>query len=340
MKKLYLITGAAGHLGTAVTKLLVERGESVRALLLNNERMTIEPVTCFYGDVRDVDSMRPFFTASADTELIVIHCAGIVTIASKFEQRVWDVNVTGTQNVVDLCREYHAKKLVYISSVHAIPELPKGKEISETDTFDPDRVNGLYAKSKAAATAYVLNAAREGLDASVVHPSGICGPYDKGHGHITSLVIDYCRHKLTAGVDGGYDFVDVRDVAQGVASACENGRRGECYILSNKYVRVSDLLDTLSIVTGLRKVKNILPLWFAKSTARLAETYYRIRKTPPLYTSYSLYTLSSNADFSHDKAARELGYTTRDFRQTLSDTVEWLINQGVLAIKPKKRAHC
>ena len=177
-------------------------------------------------------------------------------------------------------------------------------------------------------TAYALAARARGLDVRVVHPSGICGPYDYGHGHLTQLVQDFCTGRLAAGVDGGYDFVDVRDVAAGILACCERGRPGECYILSGRYCTVRDVLAMLHRITGRRRVRVMLPLWLARAAAPLSEQYYRLLRQPPLYTAYSLYTLSSGARFSHAKAARELGYTTRPFGTTLADTVAWLRRQG------------
>ena len=177
-------------------------------------------------------------------------------------------------------------------------------------------------------TAYALAARARGLDVRVVHPSGICGPYDYGHGHLTQLVQDFCTGRLAAGVDGGYDFVDVRDVAAGILACCERGRPGECYILSGRYCTVRDVLAMLHRITGRRRVRVMLPLWLARAAAPLSEQYYRPLRQPPLYTAYSLYTLSSGARFSHAKAARELGYTTRPFGTTLADTVAWLRRQG------------
>jgi len=325
---LYFITGAAGHLGSVITRQLINSGNEVRALVLPNEKHVPEKAKLYFGDVRNKESLRPCFENLNGHRLIVIHCAGIVSIASKFDQAVYDVNVTGTKNIVDLCREYNVSRLVYISSVHAIPEKPNGMTITEITEFNPDYVVGLYAKTKAEATAYVLDASRQGLDACVVHPSGITGPYDHGNGHLTTLVVDYYKRRLTSGVSGGYDFVDVRDVADGIISACDKGRQGECYILSNKFFRIRDILTLLHKITGKRKIKSFLPIWFVKMTAPLAELYYKILKQTPLFTSYSIYTLNSNAQFSHQKATSELGYTTREMRETLTDTVNWLKENG------------
>ena len=324
----YLVTGATGHLGRTVTEQLIGEGKSVRVFALPNEKNIPDNVAVYYGDVRDKESLRPCMEDLADQELIVIHCAGIVSIASKFNQAVYDVNVTGTKNVVDLCKEYSVDKLVYISSVHAIPEQPKGTVIVETKDFSQDKVVGNYAKTKAEATAYVLDAARQGLNVCIVHPSGIIGPNDYTGGHTTAFVIDYCKGRLISCIRGGYDFVDVRDVANGIISVCKHGRRGECYILSNRFYEVSEILELLHEITGKRKIKSYVPLWIAQAAAPLTELYCQALKRPPIFTAYSIYTLNSNALFSHKKATEELGYTTRNMRETLTDMIKWLKENG------------
>lgn len=283
MNQLYLVTGAAGFLGNTLVSRLVEKGKSVRVLVLPGEKnIPKNGVEVCYGDVREMESLVGFFHNPLEQELIVIHTAGIVTIASKFEQIVYDVNVNGTKNIVSLCESNKVKKLIYTSSVHAIPEKPKGETIFESETFNPDDVVGLYAKTKAEATKAVLEAAERGLNASVVHPSGMSGPFDKGRGYLTTLVIDYCKGRLTAAINGGYDFVDVRDVTEGIISCCEKGKRGECYILSNKYFTIKELLFLLHEITGKKEIKTILPLWFVNLVAPIAELYYKILRQPPL----------------------------------------------------------
>ena len=205
MKELYLVTGATGHLGNTVAHRLARAGGQVRALVLPGEEHAPQlpgGVEAVAGDVRSPASLEALFAGAEGRDVTVIHCAGIVSIASRFDQNVYDVNVTGTKNVVDACVRRGVKKLVHVSSVHALPEKPGGAPVSETDVFSPGAVVGLYAKTKAAATAYALAARARGLDVRVVHPSGICGPYDYGHGHLTQLVQDFCTGRLAAGVDG------------------------------------------------------------------------------------------------------------------------------------------
>ncbi|MDO4566150.1 MAG: NAD-dependent epimerase/dehydratase family protein [Oscillospiraceae bacterium] len=337
MDTVYLVTGAGGFLGGQIVERLVAQKKRVRALLMPGDSARehlLYNVELFEGDVRDRASCAEAFDTGG-APLKVVHAAGIVTIASKHDELVREINVGGTANIISLCEEYRVQKLVYISSVHAIPEKPRGEVMSETDTFSPDLVEGLYAKTKAEATALALAAARRGLDVSVVHPSGLCGPGDRGRSYLKQLIIDYVSGGLSAGVEGGYDFADVRDVADGIVSCLEKGRRGECYILSGRYVSVRELLAALSRVTGLRPVKLILPMSLAKLTAPLAEAYYKLLGQPPLYTSYSMFTLSGNALFTHEKAARELGYKTRPLENTLSDAYRWLELNGMLRAKKR-----
>ena len=129
--------------------------------------------------------------------------------------------------------------------------------------------------------------------------------------------------RLPACVSGGYDFVDVRDVAAGCIAAAEKGRTGECYILSNRHYEVKDVLKMVKDVGGGRRLP-VLPMWMAKAAAPAMERIAKWKKIRPLYTKYSLYTLRSNDRFSHDKATRELNYHPRDLYQTIRDTILWM----------------
>lgn len=328
MKRLFIVTGANGFLGNNIIRQLEQNPENeIRALVLPNDKVhSLEGLRCqiYYGDVTKKETLQEIFSNLEDRELFVIHCAAIVYIKSKYNPMVYEVNVNGTKNVIDLVLESSAK-MVYVSSVHALPEKPNREVITEITDFDSEKVKGEYAKTKAETAAYVLKMVKEkNLNACIVHPSGIIGPYDFGRSHLTQMMIDFANGRLKACVNGGYDFVDVRDVADGVIRACDLGRPGECYILSNRYVPVKELLDTVSEVRHTKKIRTVLPMWLAKLTAPLSEIYYAILKQPPLYTRYSLYTLTSNSNFSNEKAKRELGYQNRDFHQTIADTIAWL----------------
>lgn len=339
MKRLYIVTGAYGHLGNTIVRELCSRGETVRCFVMPDDSLNPLEGLAFEmikGDVCAMKDLDRLFFETEKFETIVIHTAGIVSIATKFDQRVYDVNVNGTANIIEQCQKNHVKRLIYVSSVHAIPEKPDKQLIRETNDFDPEVVVGLYAKTKAEATKRVLKSVKDGLDCVVVHPSGIGGPNDFGNGHFKQLVMDFLNGSLTAFIKGGYDFVDVRDVSKGILSAVNNGRIGECYILSNRFITVSELLNLLAEISGKKRLTTVLPLWFARFTAPLSELWYHLKKQKPLYTRYSLYTLASNANFSHRKADVELGYTTRSMSETLTDTIAFL-EQTERLKKPKQK---
>ncbi len=324
---LYIVTGAAGHLGSTIIRLLRREGASVRGLILPGEMAReSDRVRYIRGDVRSRDSLRPLFENTDGAELVVIHTAGIIDISSEATAAMCDVNINGTKNVLALCREYGVRRLVYVSSVHAIPERDGLSVLREVRRFSPDWVEGGYAKTKAEATQAVLDAVATGLDAVVVHPSGILGPYDAAGNHLVQMVSDYLCGRLPACVRGGYDFVDVRDVAAGCLLAAQKGRCGECYILSNRHYEVRDVLALAKRAAGGRRLP-VLPMWMARAAAPGLGLLAKIRRQRPLYTRYSLYTLQSNDKFSHDKATSELGYRPRDLALTIADTIAWLKRQ-------------
>lgn len=325
MQEVYCVTGAAGHLGRTVVQDLLNQNKKIRILVLPNEiNIPSGNLEVFIGDVTKKDSLIPFFSFPEKTKIIVIHCAGIVSITTKYDEKVHRVNVLGTQNIVDMCMEYSVYKLIYVSSVHALPEKTNHECMSEIDDFDPSLVIGYYAKTKSEASSYVLSAIKSGLNANIIHPSGICGPYDYGRGNLTSLVIDYMNNQLPIGTDGGYDFVDVRDVSNGILACVQHGTVGDCYILSNEYYSVKSILDTLYDLTQKKKVRIYLPYRLLKYTAFLVEYIYKLVNKPPLFTPYSIYTLNSNSNFSHAKASHDLNYHPRPLRESLKDTIDWL----------------
>ncbi|HNV35094.1 MAG TPA: NAD-dependent epimerase/dehydratase family protein, partial [Bacillota bacterium] len=196
--------------------------------------------------------------------------------------------------------------------------------ILETKDFDASKVSGGYAKSKAEATKYVLGLTEKGLDAVVVHPTGVIGPYEYKLSHMGQLFVDFMKNRLFAIVNGAYDFVDVRDVAKGIMLAAKFGRKGENYILSGEHVTIKAMMQVLQDETGIKAPRRVIPTWFAYITGAFAELYYMAMRQKPLFTSYSVATLSGNSLTSCNKASKELGYSPRPFKETVKDTVAWL----------------
>ena len=326
----YLVTGATGFLGRAVVELLSAMGARVTALTLPGDpaaHSLPREVKTVEGDVCSPDSLQAFFQ-DCGTNDCVIHCAGMVAIRTSPGKRLRQINVDGTRNVLSLCGDRSIGRLVYVSSVHAIPEKKKGQIVTEVQDFSPKRVRGHYAKSKAEATALALEAAKSGMNACVVHPSGIVGPGDTAMGSMSSMIASFCKGRLPVGVKGGYDFVDVRDVARGIVSCCSRGRAGECYILSGEYVPIPKMLKLLARETGRKPIRLFVPAFLARIIAPFAEGISLLRHEKPYFTPYAVSVLFSNGRFSHAKAAEELGYAPRPFEKTLRDTLTWLRTTG------------
>ncbi|MBD5118625.1 MAG: NAD-dependent epimerase/dehydratase family protein [Clostridiales bacterium] len=319
----YIVTGAAGHLGSTVVRVLLERNAVVRGLLLPHEQPAVPGAEYIHGDVLKPESLYPLFQRAKDERLVVIHTAGLIDVTGEMSQRLYDVNVTGTKNVLALCAKYQVEKLVYVSSVHAIPETGQPTLQTEITEFSPETVVGGYAKTKAEATQAVLDAAANGLPAVVVHPSGIIGPYDEGRNHLIQMVWDFMEGRLPTCVKGGYDLVDVRDVAAGCVAAAERGRVGECYILPGGYHEIREILGLGAVLCG-KKVPPTLPMPLARLAEPVLGAMTRKRGQHPLYTKYSLDTVESKTRFSSQKAHEELGYATRSIQATIRDTVQWL----------------
>lgn len=325
----YLVTGATGFLGRAVAEELVRRRAQVHALVLRDDpyiHLLPKEVHTVIGDVCEESSLTDFF-ADADSRTCVIHCAGIVSVASRPGSKLYQVNVGGTWRVLRQCMEHDVGKMVYVSSVHAIPEKAKDCIITEDCEFSPGLVDGDYAKSKATATELVFDAAKRGLNASIVFPSGIIGPGDIQGGSFTSMAKSFLRGKLPFAVRGGYDFVNVRDVAKGILDCSENGEPGKGYILSGHYVTIRKMLQLVG-KTAKRKYRPIcLPLGLAKLAAPYYEHRSLKKRKPLFFTPYSVAVLASNGQFSHAAASECFAYHPRPVKDTLRDMTAWLLEQ-------------
>lgn len=334
-KTIYLVTGAAGFLGGTICRKLIERGEKVRAFVLPGdpaEKYVPIEAEIFEGDLTDFASLEKFFTVPEGFETIVLHIASIVTVNPDYNQKVIDVNVGGTKNIVELCKNHpECKKLVYCSSTGAIPELPKGEKIGEVNHFDANKVLGCYSQSKALATQAVLDAAADGLNACVIHPSGIMGPEDFAIGETTKVLIQIIKGEMPAGIDGSFNLCDVRDLADGAIAAADKGKRGECYILGNDEVSFRDFSRLVSEESGCKKMKMFIPLKLANFMAKIMEKKAKKQGKRPLMTTFSVYNLARNNDFDSSKAKKELGYKTRSYRETMKDEVKWLKDSGKIA---------
>lgn len=329
----YLVTGAAGFLGSNICSQLLERGERVRAFVLEGDKAAQyipQQVEIFYGNLCDKASLAPFFAVPEGVKTICIHVASMVTVNPNYRKLVLDVNVGGTENIVDMCLEHkECEKMVYVGSTGGIPELPHGEKIREVKEVNLDEVEGWYSKSKAMAANNVFTAVRErGLKACVVYPTGIMGPNDYAVSETTSTVIKIIKGEMPVGIDGSFNMVDVRDLAAGCIAAADKGRIGEGYILGNEVIRFKRLNEILVRESGCRPVRFFLPIFIAEMIAKRMEKQAAKTGEMPMMTTFSVYNLKRNNQFDCSKAEQELGYKTRPIEVTLRDQIAWLKECG------------
>ena len=329
-----LVTGAAGHVGNVLVRQLVEQGEQVRALVLPGEDCTslcALPVDKVEGNILQPETLVSAF-AGVD---VVYHLAAIIAIMPGQEALMRRVNIEGTRNIVQAALASGVRRLVYTSSIHALQRPPEGITIDEALHFDVSNPAGEYDRTKAAASLEVLKGVAEhGLDAVIVCPTGIVGPYDYHRSEMGELIRDWMAKKLNVMVEGFFNFVDVRDVARGHILAAQSGRRGAVYILGGERVSLEWMWRKVRQANGssARVVKIPFPL--ARIGAWFAQYYYQMSQTTPRFTSYALETVRSNSIISHARAQRELDYQPRSLADTLADTVHWWWekNRGVVVL--------
>ena len=322
------VTGATGHVGANLVRTLVDGGHSVRALVHAGNKRGLDGVGCEFvdGSLGDRASLERAFAGCER----VFHLAARISIVPGDEAAVRAVNVDGTRNVVAACENARIGRLVHFSSIHALSPEPQDAVIDETRALTSSPRMPPYDRSKADAERLVLDAVARGLDAIIVNPTAILGPHDYGPSAMGRVLLDLYHRKLPALVDGGFDWVDVRDVVAGAIAAADRAPKGARYLLSGARKTVRELAALVEQITGVRAPRLVSPMWLARVGAPFATAVARIAGKQPLYTSHSLHALRNHQLVSHEKATRELGYAPRPLVETLTAAYDWFRSAGAL----------
>lgn len=322
-----VVTGATGHVGANVCRELLGRGVGVRAVCGENRRplegLDVELVS---ADVLDRDSLERAFRGGD----AVIHLAGRISIVGDPDGSVWRTNVEGVRNVVDACLGTGVPKLVHMSSFHAFRQDPFDEPLRETRP--PVGATGyVYDRSKAAGEREVERGVEAGLDAVILNPTAIIGPFDFRPSLMGSALLDMYHGRTPALVPGGSDWVDVRDVAGATVAALERGGGGERHLLSGRWTTLRAFADLVADTTGRPAPRWTVPAGLLRGALPFVQGWARLSGGSPLYTRQSLDALSaSSRDVRHDRARESLGFAPRPLESTVAETFEWYGSMGWL----------
>jgi dihydroflavonol-4-reductase len=262
----------------------------------------------------------------------VYHLAAYISIQSGQRKKFDEINIEGTANVIAACRSEAVSTLVYFSSIHALDQGLPGHEVNENNAL-VSQVQGKlgdYDYSKAMAERLVRAVSDDTLHTRIVYPTAVFGPNDFRMSLFGQAILKMAQGRLPALVEGGYNWVDARDVAWGAVEAAEQGVSDARYILSGHYVGLTEVADIIAGLTGVSAPGFCCPLWLAKLTSPLLELWARMSGQVPLYTRYSLSVLSENRTISHALATQELGYKPRPFYISMKDALQSYAKHGHL----------
>jgi dihydroflavonol-4-reductase len=322
------VTGASGHLGNTVCRVLSEKGFAVNAFY-NSDKSALQnlSVNAIQGSILNQENLSDLLQ---DCDA-VIHCAAIISIHGDPTGIVHKTNTEGPKNIAEVSKKLGVKKIIHVSSVHAVLEHPFDAPFDETRAHKQE---GSYAYdySKARGEQLLFETTKDSeTQAVVVRPSLIVGPYDFKPSEIGKALLDFYRGKIPALTAGGYNYIDVRDVANSIVAALEKGRNGEIYHLTGNYYTVKDLAETVKKVTGKKVPEMVLPFWLLKMSLPFIQMQSKMTGAAPVFTNEALDALKyGHKNMASTKAQKELGHTFRPLEESVADYYEWMKTRNVI----------
>ena len=318
-----LVTGSTGFIGAAVARCLLERGVDVRVLvrrdsdLGNLQGLNVEQA---YGDLRDAASLRQALTGCRQ----LYHVAAHYALWAPDPQIFYDINVTGTRNLMEAARDVGVERIVYTSTIGAIGLPPGGGLGTEETPVSLEQMSGHYKRSKYLAEQEVARLARAGLPVVIVNPSAPVGARDIKPTPTGQVIVDFMKGRMPAYIETGMNLIDVDDVAVGHLHAMEQGRTGERYILGNRNLMLREVFALLSCLTGVPapRVKlprlAILPLAYAN---QWLSDY--VTRRPPRIPLEGVKMARHVMHYDCSKAIRELALPQTPTDVALGKAVRW-----------------
>lgn len=321
------ITGASGHIGISILEELNKRGIQYKALAYNDSS---------YLEKKGIEFVKGHVNSREDMEKLLegcdalIHSAAIISINGDKGGSVRKVNVEGVKNVMQTAFDLNIQRVVHISSIHAYNAVPSNELLDESRPFVNENAFA-YDQSKRDGQKVVLEMVQKGLNAVIVNPTSVTGAPEHKLSYQGKAILDIYQNKIPAIFNGGFDWVDVRDIASSVCNALTMGRTGENYLLSGKYYSMRDIINLVSEVKGEKIKIPTIPVWAARVGLPFVKVQSKITGKEPLYTNESIEVLvTGNSKISHEKAKKELGHNPREFKETIRDLISWFKENGYI----------
>jgi dihydroflavonol-4-reductase len=326
-----VITGATGLVGSNLAIQLLELGHEVRCTKRGSSKidhLKEFPINWVEADINDQESLVKAFKKSD----VVFHCAAQVSIKPNVTPALVKNNIDGTRSVLDAVRKAKVPRLVHCSTVAAIAISENGKPVGEDKAwnFDKFNLNDGYSSTKYESQKLVLDAAAKDVDAVIVNPAYMLGPYDPRPSS-GKLIIDVVKGNVPGVTDGVNNFVDVRDVCRGMIAAWKKGKRGEMYILGNKNLSYQEIMVLIAKVAGVKPPQFQLPRMLAMAAGWFGDIKELLTGRDALVNSVTVrYAYCKNYIFSSAKAKRELDYKPGPLEDAIRDAIDWFRKQGML----------
>lgn len=313
------VTGASGHVGANLCPMLFEKGYDVNVLFFRDDRAFHNlPVTVFKGNLNDPNSLDGFLEGVD----VVINTAAYISVNLHDDNLVYETNVNGTRNLIMKCIEHRVQRLIHLSSIHAFNPFPLDKPLDEQRPL-VSTPEFIYDRSKSDSEKIVREANSEQLETIVLNPTSIIGPGDYKPSLIGGTIINLYKNKIPALVHGGYDFVDVRDVAAAAINAITNGEPGEKYLLSGKWHSITEFGDVFSKYSNVKRPWFICPLWLAKVSLPIIKPFLS-KEIRVVFNRQTLAILGeSNKKIISRKAEQELYFKSRLMEESIKDALYW-----------------
>ena len=326
------VTGATGFVGSAVARLLLEKGRAVRVLTrMNADTRNIDGL--------DVERVTGDLTIASSLEAAVKECDALYHVAADYRlwvprpKEIYAANVEGTRNVMRAALEAGIPRIVYTSSVAALGLSKDGTPAREDFPVGLSDMVGHYKRSKFLAEEVVREmVAKEGLPAVIVNPTTPIGARDIKPTPTGRIIVDFVNGRMPAYVDTGLNLVHVEDCARGHLQAFERGQVGERYILGGENMTLREILIVLGRITGRSAPALRLPNRLLMPFAYTAEGWARLTGSDTRLTVDSLKMARKMMFFSSDKASRAIGYETRPAEEALKDAVTWFAENGYFSL--------